>query len=204
MYASVILFMLSLINNIPTAIVLFTKVFTGGYPQLRLGPLSPITGLAVSVGMVLTTLFILVPSLNSLRNYFGGLDTSVILVKIGYLVGPILYIISSIATLAAMPYIHVGFSRHGLNLMRLFTSPPMLALAALTAVAGILIMVGLVGMAVASFKLCDYLKISSFIAAAILFIIGIIVNFLRPVAWALMIVATYKALRTSPPQVSKS
>ncbi len=205
MYASLILFVISLINNVPTAIALFTKVFIGGYPHLGLGILSsPLMSLVLPVGMVLTTLFLLLPSLNYLRNYFRGLDTSATLVKIGYLIGSALYFISSAITLVIMRFTNAGINWGSTNLRSIFTSPHMLALAILTAVAGILIMVGLVGMVVASFKLSDYLKLSSFIATAILFILGIIVNFLRPVAWALMTIATYKALRSSPPQVSRS
>jgi len=136
----------------------------------------------VSAVIALVALFAyLSPSFSKLREYdepsFG---TPSRMVTIGYVVGFALLIVAP-AVLLSMR------SAGGLAALVPFLAVLLIAM--------LFILVGQIGLAVGMFRLRDRLGEALFLAAGILFIIGIVISVLNFVAWILVYVATGSVLR---------
>ncbi len=131
----------------------------------------------------------LIPAFSHLKNADPSMfGTPATLVKIGYAIGFILFIIGI-----------------GLILAVVATGNPAMALGGigLFILGAIFLLIGLIGVAIGMFKLKDKTGDTLFLVAGILFIIGIFIGILQFIAWILVFVAANSAinkLSTMPPQ----
>ena len=122
----------------------------------------------------------LIPSFNDLSKYDeSAFSTPYKLLKIGYLLGLILFIIALVIIILGA----IGRALAGIILGMV-----------LMIVSVILLLLGKIGLAIGMFKLRDRLAETLFLVAGILFIIGIIVTIVDFVGWILVLVATGSAL----------
>ncbi|OYT46459.1 MAG: hypothetical protein B6U85_07510 [Desulfurococcales archaeon ex4484_42] len=122
----------------------------------------------------------LIPSFSDLSKYDeSAFSTPYKLLKIGYLLGLILFIVALIIIILGA----VG---------RALTS--IILGMVLIIISFILLLLGKIGLAIGMFKLRDRLAETLFLVAGILFIIGIIVTIVDFVGWILVLVATGSAL----------
>ncbi len=122
----------------------------------------------------------LIPSFSKLRDY----DESAFgiphkLVKIGYVIGFILLILGPLIMISAIFAKSEGLLFGGI---------------ALLIIAGILLLIGQIGVIVGMFRLNDRLKETLFLVAGILFIVGIFISLASFIAWILVLIAAGSAI----------
>ncbi len=122
----------------------------------------------------------LIPAFSHLKNADPSMfGTPATLVKIGYAVGFILFIIGV-----------------GLIMSVIATGNPAMVFGGLGlfALGGIFLLIGLIGVAIGMFKLKDKTGETLFLVAGILFIIGIFVGILQFIAWILVFIGANSAI----------
>ncbi len=164
--------------------------FAFGKEGAILGGVGVLAAAIVGALLGLVALFaFLIPAFSHLKNADPSMfGTPATLVKIGYAVGFVLFIIGI-----------------GLIITVITTKNPSMVLGGLglLALATIFLLIGLVGVAIGMFKLKDKTGESLFLVAGILFIIGIFIGILQFIAWILVFVGANSAinkLSTMPPQ----
>lgn len=152
-----------------TPIVLIPSYFK--FPAI-LTSLSLITVVVALIGVIIMVIGIymkFLPGTSSLAKYSEKYSTPASLIKIGYLWGLILLVIGIITLI-----IIIG----------LF----------LVIVGGVLLLIGKIGLIMLMFRLNDEFRISHFLYAGILFIIGILIPLLDFISWILIYVGTGEAI----------
>ncbi len=163
----------------------FTATLLGGFSFGKTGAIMGGIGVlaAAIVGAILglVALFaFLVPAFSHFRNSDPSMfGTAATLVKIGYAVGFILFIIGMALIISAIVTLNPGMVFGGLGL---------------SVIGAIFLLIGLIGLIIGMFKLKDKTDETLFLVAGILFIIGIFVGILQFIAWILVFVATNSTL----------
>lgn len=159
-------------------------------PNIALGSLiMAIAILLVGSILALVALFaFLIPAFSALREYkedrFG---TPAKLIKIGYIGGFILLIIGTLVMIGiAASAAKVGAPAPALG--------SIIGVTAVIIIGAILLFIGQIGIIIGMFRLNDEFKTSSFLAAGILFIIGIFISILNFIGWILVFVGARSAL----------
>ncbi len=157
-------------------------------PNIALGSLiMAIAILLVGSILSLVALFaFLIPAFSALREYkedrFG---TPAKLIKIGYIGGFILLIIGTLVMIGiASSAAKVGAPALG----------SIFGVTAVIIIGAILLLIGQIGIIIGMFGLNDEFKTSSFLAAGILFIIGIFISILNFIGWILVFVGARSVL----------
>lgn len=157
-------------------------------PNIALGSLiMAIAILLIGSILALVALFaFLIPAFSALREYkedrFG---TPAKLIKIGYIGGFILLIIGTLVMIGiASSAAKVGAPALG----------SIFGVTAVIIIGAILLLIGQIGIIIGMFRLNDEFKTSSFLAAGILFIIGIFISILNFIGWILVFVGARSAL----------
>ena len=157
-------------------------VVFGGIGLLAAAILGAILGLIALFGF-------LIPAFSHLKNADpSAFGTSATLVKIGYAVGFILFIIALALIASVVATGNPGMVFGGLGLFVL---------------GAIFLLIGLIGVAIGMFRLKDKTGETLFLVAGILFIIGIFIGILQFIAWILVFVGANSALNklsSMPPQ----
>ncbi len=162
-----------------------TLMLLGGFSFGKVGIMAGGIGMLVAaiVGAILglVALFaFLVPAFTHLRNSDPSMfGTAATLVKIGYAVGFILFIIGLALVISAIFTLNPGMVFGGLGLF---------------VIGAIFLLIGLVGLIIGMFRLKDKTGETLFLVAGILFIIGIFLGILQFVAWILVFVAANSTL----------
>ncbi|MEM0063279.1 MAG: DUF973 family protein [Ignisphaera sp.] len=135
----------------------------------------------------------LVPGVRRLSKIDDRFSTASTLIRIGYVWGMILLVIGiAIAVVGLISYLPVVISRG-----RQFAVEPLAVLATgaiMTIFSLILMLLGYIGIIILAFKFNDVEHDGLYLAAGILFILGIFVPFATFVAWILMYIALGKSI----------
>lgn len=154
---------------------LIPTVLTPGrfkFPAI-LASLSLITAVVAIIGVIIMVIGIytkFLPGTSSLAQYSEKYSTPASLIKVGYLWGLILLVIGIITLI-----IIIGFF--------------------LMIIGIILLLIGKIGLIILTFKLNDEFKISYFLYAGILFIIGFFIPLLDFISWILIYVGTGESIK---------
>ncbi len=163
-----------------TGMVAITKVSTIAFAAVGVAFTLLILSIIGGILSLIALFAYLIPSFGDLSKYDeSAFNTPYKLLKIGYLLGLILFILSLIVIVLGA----VGRSFIGLFLGTV-----------LILVSFILLLLGKIGLAIGMFKLRDRVAESLFLVAGILFIIGIIITIVDFVGWILVLVAAGSAI----------
>ncbi len=160
-------------------------------PALVMGSIILVAAVAL-VGAILTLISLfafLVPAFSRLRDYkedrFG---TPSKLIKVGYVGGFLLLVIGMLVMIGII-YSAARAGAAGAAI------GGVVGILAILVISVILLFIGQIGVIIGMFRLNDELKTSSFLAAGILFIIGIFINILNFIGWILVFIGSRSALR---------
>ncbi|MEM0027469.1 MAG: DUF973 family protein [Ignisphaera sp.] len=166
------------------------------------GSIVAIIFLLIGFTVILIGLYMgLVPGVRRLSKVDDRFSTASTLIRIGYVWGVILLIVGIIvAVMGIIFYLPATMSHGG----QFITGGALMALAAgmvIIIISLILVILGYIGIIILAFKFNDVEHDGLYLAAGILFILGIIIPFAMFVAWILMYIAlgrSIERLKTTP------
>ncbi len=167
--------------NLCVAKVSLVSASSQPYPLMLL--VISLSVMLLSVALSLVALFgFLIPSFSKLEEYDkSAFGTPATLVRVGYIAGFILLAVGFIFVLASVPFP----GSYGLA---------MAVFLIIELVGFILRLIGYIGLAIGMFRLNDRLGEGTFLAAGILFIIGMFLPVLSFIGWILVLVGTGHAI----------